>query len=139
MKYRIAKPEDLEGCTECIKSTGYFLPVDFKDIGGTVLLAEDKDGIQGVVWACRSGKLAFADYLAVTPKYQGSGLGARLLLKGIKVLKELGVDQIRTTVHYDNTAVLSMYQRLAIMDGPYAQVALILRKEDHGSEENNHD
>ena len=132
MEYRIAQPEDFAVCAECVASTEYYRPVDFGDIGGTILLAEDVDGIQGVVWSCRTGNLAFVDYLAVTPKYQGSGLGARLLLKGMAVLKKLGVREVRSWVHYDNHRATQMDMKFGALDGPYAQVVTLLGV-DHGN------
>ena len=129
MKYRIAQPEDLEACAACVASTGYYMPVDFASIGGGVLLAEDVDGIQGVIWGCRTGTLAFSDYLSVTPKYQGSGLGARLAIKGMAIMRKMGVKQVRSWVHYDNHSAISMDMKLGILDGPYAQVVTLLHKD----------
>lgn len=126
MQYRIAKPEDLEACSACVASTGYYYQVDFAEIGGLVLLAEDDEGVQGVVWAARSGNIAFADYLAVTPKYMGSGLGARLIIRGCYVLKKMGVKQIRSCVHYDNREALRIDSKLGALDGPYAQSVIVL-------------
>ena len=126
MQYRIAKPEDLAACTACAEADGHNMAVKFEDMGGIVLLAENDDGIQGVVWAVKTGTLALADYLVVTPEYRGSGLGARLLIKGLRILKELGVRHVRSSVHVDNTAALSFHGRLGILDGPYVGVSLIL-------------
>ena len=134
MKYRIAQPEDLEACAACVASTHYYMPVNFADIGGTILLAEDDDGVQGVVWSCRSGILAFVDYLSVTPKYQGSGLGARLLIKGMAIMRRVGVRQVRSWVHYDNHEAIKMDMKFGVLDGPYAQVVTLLESdEDNGN------
>jgi GNAT superfamily N-acetyltransferase len=110
------------------------MPVNFADIGGSILLAEDDDGIQGVIWGCRSGTLAFSDYLAVTPEFQGSGLGARLALKAMAIMRRLGVRQVRSWVHYDNHSAIQMNLKLGVLDGPYAQVVTLLeREEDNGN------
>ena len=126
MHYRIAQPEDFAACAECVASTEYYRPVDFGKIGGTILLAENEEGVQGVVWSCRSGDLAFVDYLAVTPELQGSGLGARLLIKGMAVMREVGVREVRSWVHYDSPRTVQMDLKLGTLDGPYAQVVTIL-------------
>ena len=126
MRYRIAHPEDFDDCAECVASTGYYMPVDFEAIQGIVLMAENEDGVQGVVWAARSGARAFADYLAVRPDYQGTGLGLRLIAKGCAILRKLGVKQIQSITHYDNKEAMRINRALGIVDGPYAITILDL-------------
>ena len=121
MKYRIATKDDFEACAECVASTGYYSPVDFNDTGGTILLAENEKGVQGIVWATRAGSIAYTDFLAVRPEYKGTGLGIRLVTRGAAILQKMGVRQIRSYVHMSNTGALKMNGRLgAIMDSPYA-------------------
>ena len=119
MKYRIAGQEDLEACSECVASTGYYDPIDFRRVGGIVLLAENDEGVQACVWAMGSGDLVHTDYLSVRPKFQGSGLGVRLLLRGLKVLQGLGVKKVRSMVSADNAVADKMNRKLAKMSGPY--------------------
>jgi len=119
MKYRLANPNDLKACEECIASTEYYPPVDLASLRGMVLLAENEAGIQGVVWAAVSGARAYTDFLAVRPEVN-AGLGIRLIVRGVKLLERIGVKEIYSTVHYSNKEAIKLNARLGKVDGPYA-------------------
>ena len=103
MQYSLAtSEEDRKACEECVMSTGYYSPVSFEDLGGFVLMAKDGDTVVGAVWATKSNKIAFLDYLAVRPGY--AGVGPRLLAKLRRALKQLGVLQVRYAIHGGNEA-----------------------------------
>ena len=113
MHYRIAGPEDLKACSDIVTKCRYYGDIDFAKMGGLVLLAEDDDGIQGCVWAIGGGEYAIADFLAVSEKYFNSGLGVRLVLRGLRVLERMGIRRVQSHVYIGNEVAMRMNRRLA--------------------------
>jgi ribosomal protein S18 acetylase RimI-like enzyme len=55
---------------------------------------------------------SYATSLAVLPKYEGFGLGAKLILKAIKYCKEFGSEGYRLQMRSSNSIMLDFYLRM---------------------------
>lgn len=122
MRYRIATHKDHADIEDCIASTEYYPPVDASLMDGTFVVAEDNKGkIVGCVWFMHYGRNSYLDYLAVSPKYQHSGMGVRLLIKAREILKRRGVRYVRSAIHLTNLEAIRLAPAFgAIVHGPYA-------------------
>jgi GNAT superfamily N-acetyltransferase len=66
----------------------------------------------------RSGRRGFVQRLAVSPAYQRSGTGRRLLLDGLDWLRRRGVQRAAVNTQVGNDAALSLYTRVGFKEDP---------------------
>jgi len=124
-KIRRARKSDLETIAEldCAifqdagkeEALGNYREVFGKRIPGAFLVAEDKK--DGIVGAIATGKIttmfgreAKVESLFVVPRFQGEGLGRRLLERAISEAKKSGVSYISLTVKEDNSRARALYE-----------------------------
>jgi ribosomal protein S18 acetylase RimI-like enzyme len=66
----------------------------------------------------RAGRRGFVQRLAVRPDLRRQGLGAALVLDGLRWLRRWRVDRAVVNTQLDNTAALSLYERLGFRRQP---------------------
>lgn len=95
---RKARRSDLYQINE-ILSSSQFPKIGYRHLRDSCLVGVIDDRVRGVIWASvgKSGCQAHVDYFAVDPQYKG--LGVRLALAGLKLMKNLGIETIVTTTH----------------------------------------
>jgi ribosomal protein S18 acetylase RimI-like enzyme len=59
-----------------------------------------------------TSRIGFIDTLGVPKQYQGRGYGLELTKRRIRLLAELGVDEIHTEVEPENVSMLSLLKKL---------------------------
>ncbi|HKR10355.1 MAG TPA: arsenic resistance N-acetyltransferase ArsN2 [Gemmatimonadaceae bacterium] len=93
MRIRKAKKADLPAVEQLLSSSN--LPLDgvrahFADF----IVAEDTDGIEGVVGLERYDSVALLRSAVVAPDHRGSGIGRRLVEQALERAEEDGVDEL---------------------------------------------
>ena len=122
MKYRVATPAEWPGITECIGSTGYYLPTHAATLDGLTIVAMDHDKVVGCLWAMVCGRHAYLDYFCVLPGTPGI-VAAKLSMHMEAYLKRIGVQWIRASIKTDNAPALRVSQAAGMMyDHGYTMV-----------------
>ena len=114
MQYQIADSAMLAKCQELLDNSGYYSAIQLSDIGGMVVVGVADEKPVACVWVCLTGTRAYVDYLVADPAHKGAGV--RLLVKGIALLRRMGVREIKFDVHQDNEEV---FRIAAVMGGEY--------------------
>ena len=79
------------------------------------LLHEDAGGLAGVVLCERWEEgVGYVDYLAVTPRAQGHGLGRALLLHGLAALSNAGLGTVELSVQGENAGATRLYESVGM-------------------------
>ena len=93
MQIRAATPDDLSAVEQLLVTNG--LPIDGVDENfRTFIVAEDGDGIAGVVGIERYGPTALLRSAAVSPNSRGSGIGTRLVKTILERAAADGVEDV---------------------------------------------
>jgi ribosomal protein S18 acetylase RimI-like enzyme len=111
---RVMQPNDLAFAASCTSAEGWLSEnrvtlegLYIKDPKGC-LLASKNDQPIGICFAVRYGKSGFIGELIVCREARGKGVGARLLMSGIDLMKEQGVE----TVYLDGVLkAVDLYER----------------------------
>ena len=108
---------DQAGLTEALTATAM---VHFQ-------VARDADGIIGYAVCGRSGHRGYVQRLAVAPRAQGRGVGAALLLDGLRWLRRWGARDALVNTQEDNARSLRLYQRIGFVLQPDGLAVLQLQ------------
>ncbi|HEY9557648.1 MAG TPA: GNAT family N-acetyltransferase, partial [Acidimicrobiales bacterium] len=73
---------------------------------------DDHEQVVGYAITGRSGPRGYLQRLAVAPGQQGQGYGAALVLDGLRWLRRWGARDVLVNTQEENTAAVSLYQRL---------------------------
>jgi len=74
--------------------------------------------VTGYAITGRSGHRGYLQRLAVEPAHQGAGLGAALVIDGLRWLRRWRVDQAVVNTQLDNDRALALYERLGFRRQP---------------------
>jgi GNAT superfamily N-acetyltransferase len=74
-------------------------------------VARDAEGVVGYAVCGRSGHRGYVQRLAVAPRSQGRGVGAALLVDGLRWLRRWGARDALVNTQQDNHRSLRLYQR----------------------------
>ena len=74
-------------------------------------VARDADGVVGYAVCGRAGHRGYVQRLAVAPRCQGRGVGAALLVDGLRWLRRWGARDALVNTQEDNRRSLRLYQR----------------------------
>jgi ribosomal protein S18 acetylase RimI-like enzyme len=72
----------------------------------------DVDGVAGYAITGRAGRRGYLQRLAVDPDQAGRGIGAALVVDGLRWLKRWRVEQVVVNTQLDNDRALRLYERL---------------------------
>jgi mycothiol synthase len=79
------------------------------------LLHEDAGGLAGVVLCERwEDGVGYVDYLAVTPRLRGQGLGRAMLLHGLAALRDAGLTVAELSVQGENASATRLYESVGM-------------------------
>jgi len=81
-----------------------------------VLVAEDDDGIAGVVWARARGGLWHIVHLMSDPRRRRRGIGRALLLAAAARGRDLGFARWMLTVKPENVVARALYERVGMVE-----------------------
>ena len=82
-----------------------------KQNAGLSRVATDGSAIVGAVLCGHDGRRGYIYHLAVDPKYQGRGLGKRLIDECLAGLKRVGLERANILVAKDNPRGLEFWRR----------------------------
>lgn len=116
---------DQAGLTEALTATSM---VHFQ-------VARDGRGIVGYAVCGRSGHRGYVQRLAVAPRAQGGGVGAALLLDGMRWLRRWGARDALVNTQEDNDRSLRLYQRTGFVLQPDGLAVLQLLLDGTGRAE----
>lgn len=108
MNYRAGTVEDWPTIVQFLNDTGYFMPVNPGDIGGTWFVAEKDGEIYATLWFFGWPPNAYIDYFAVKPCDGLTRIAARLLAKTQAVFKAHGVKYVRANILEDNVPMAKL-------------------------------
>jgi len=94
------RADNLEVIQRCLKHGGKFLVME--NASGTILL--------GTCWITFDGRRMHLHHFAITPEYQGMGLGDKLVEKSLEYLKKEGY-QVKLEVHKKNIKAKNLYKK----------------------------
>lgn len=121
MKIRKAKKEDIKEIVKVELGSGYhkkkfnvMVMVEelFENKNEYICVAEENDKVIGYRSFNLKGKVADSGYLAIIKKYQGKGIGTKLLKKSISKSKKLGCSKMIINVRNDNFVAINLYNKL---------------------------
>jgi ribosomal protein S18 acetylase RimI-like enzyme len=84
----------------------------FKNKNEKVFVAEINSKIVGYRSFNKKRKLADSGYLAIIKKFQGKGIGKKLLKRSIREAKKLGCNKMVLHVRKNNFNAISLYEKL---------------------------
>jgi ribosomal protein S18 acetylase RimI-like enzyme len=76
------------------------------------MVAEDENGIVGVVMGAWDGRRGWINHLAVKPAYQRRGIGEALVNELVKRLAERGARKVNAQVYRSNEKSLAFFKSL---------------------------
>ena len=79
---------------------------------------DDGDAVIGYAITGRSGRRGFVQRLAVRPDRQGAGVGAALLVDGLRWLRRWRVERTVVNTQLENAAALRLYERVGFRREP---------------------
>ncbi|MGQ3382080.1 GNAT family acetyltransferase [Glutamicibacter sp. TV12E] len=96
----------------------------------TVLAMIEDEEVIATVMVGHDGHRGWLYYLAVDPRRQGTGLGAKMVQAASEWLAQRGVPKVQLMVRNENTAVRGFYERLGFED---QHVVVLGRRLDAGA------
>ena len=85
---------------------------------GSLIVAEDEEGVVGSVMVGHDGHRGWLYYLAVAPTQQRRGLGRALVREAEKWLEARGVRKVQLMIRPENTEVLRFYAAIGYEEQP---------------------
>jgi ribosomal protein S18 acetylase RimI-like enzyme len=93
---------------------GTDLPLDAPKVGGTA----GRHHVDGYAVTGRSGSRGYVQRLAVDPQLQRRGIGAALVIDGLRWLRRHGAERVVVNTQVGNDAALRLYYRLGFRPEP---------------------
>ena len=121
MKIRKAEIKDIGGIAKIEENSGYhkkkfnfaeMIKNLFQDKNELIYVAVINKKIVGYRSFNKKGNLADYGYLAITKKFQGKGIGEKLLLYSIVKAKEIGCKRMIISVRNNNFNAIALYNKL---------------------------
>lgn len=81
------------------------------DLGGKLLLLEDRGLIIGSSWMTIDGRRLYLHHFCIHPSRHGEGLGTALAEKSMEFIRKTGL-QVKLEVHQDNHIARHLYEKL---------------------------
>ncbi|MEM2093953.1 MAG: ribosomal protein S18-alanine N-acetyltransferase [Candidatus Bathyarchaeia archaeon] len=93
----------------------FLIDILLKTDSETFLVAEKEKEILGYVVASKDRNVGNIVSIAVSPEVRGRGIGSRLLLDVLHILKKSGVESVRLEVRKSNTYAQRFYEHLGFV------------------------